>query len=295
MIAAENQEGTSGMVDQQLSPVGRFERIMLATDGSEYSAGAEQVAIAMCAIGNARLSIVTAVIGSPDIGHLGPDAISEAETRATAILERVAEEATRRRIDCNKVIRFGDDPYREIVAEAADSNADVIVLGRRGRRGLARLMLGDATGKVIGNAPCSVLVVPKAAEMWKQRLLIAIDGSRSSDAAAISAARIAKCCGAPITVLSVMVPSHPSERQAEAQKIVDRVVTFYREEGLEADGIVRQGETHEAIAAAAGEIGADLIVMGSHGRTGLGRLLLGSNSERVIGQATCPVLVVKGA
>ncbi len=278
----------------QLSPTGRFERILLATDGSDYSDGAQRVAIAMCAEGGARLTVMTAVLSSPELSEIGPSQMAQMEAEAAEHLDAVAAEATRQGVDCDKVIRYGDDPYREIVAEAEESNVDLIVVGRRGKRGLARLMLGDATVKVIGDASCSVLVVPRTGEMWKRRILLCTDGSRSSDAAATAAARISECCGSPLTVLSVEVPAHSEERQAEAAAIVDRVLSFYREAGLEADGLVRRGTAHDVIAEVAGELGADLIIMGSHGRTGWGRLLLGSNSERVIGNATCPVLVVKG-
>jgi nucleotide-binding universal stress UspA family protein len=65
------------------------------------------------------------------------------------------------------------------------------------------------------------------------------------------------------------------------------------EAGVEAAIDVRVGSPDAEIVACARERGADLIVMGSHGRTGLERLLMGSVSERVIGQAECPVMVVK--
>lgn len=277
----------------QLSPIGRFERVLFATDGSEFAAGAERVALGMADLGAVRLTAMTAVIASPELDTYGPDAQSTAEANARAVLDRFAAQARAAGIEVASMMRFGDDPYREIVAAAEDINADLIIVGRRGRRGLARLMLGDATVKVIGSAKTSVMVVPKAAGMWRNRVLVATDGSRSGDTAATAAARIAHCCGNPLTVLSVKVPSHAPARQAEADRIVERVLGFYRAEGLDAEGVVRTGQTDEVIAAVAAERGADLIVMGSHGRTGLGRLLLGSNSERVIGKATCPVLVVK--
>ncbi|OAN63239.1 universal stress protein [Magnetospirillum moscoviense] len=279
----------------QLSPTGRFEKVMVASDGSEFSAGAERVAIAMAKKGGAHLTIMSAVISSPELDDMGPDVVAQAEAAAEANLNRIEAAALAAGIECTKVLRYGDDPYREILAESEDSNIDAIIIGRRGKRGLARLMLGDATAKVVGNAKCSVMVVPKAAEMWTRRVLLATDGSRSSDAAAMAAARIAHCCATPITILSVEVPHHSPERQAEARKVVDRVLAFYQAEGLDAEGLVGRGLPDQVIAQTMQDKGCDLVVMGSHGRTGLGRLLLGSNSERVIGQATCPVLCVRGA
>lgn len=282
------------MADGQLSPTGRFEKILFATDGSEFSAGAERVALGICTKSGAQLEIMTAVLAGSDPGGMGDSELARAEAEATARLDEVEGRLKAAGLTSSKVIRFGDDPYREIVGEADEANADLIVLGRRGKRGLARLMLGDATVKVIGDAKCSVLVVPKASQMWTKRLLLATDGSRSSDAAAQAAARIAHCCGTPITVMSVRAPHHSQTRQDEAERIVDRVLRFYQAEGLNADGVVAAGVPNKVINTTAAERGADLIVMGSHGRTGLGRLILGSNSERVIGEAACPVLVAKG-
>ncbi len=282
------------MMDQ-LSPTGRFERILLATDGSEFSLGAERVAIEMCVKGGASLTVTTSVLSSPEFDTMGAaDAMAQKEAEAEANLNRIEAEATSRGIACSKVIRFGDDPYKDILAESEHINADLIVVGRRGRRGLARLMLGDATLKVISMAKCSVMVVPKAARMWQSRVLLATDGSRSSDAAAVAAGRVAHCCQTPVTVLSVEVPGHSAERQAEARQIVQRVARLLKEGGVEAEPLVERGDTHHVVLDAAREKGCDLIVMGSHGRTSLGRLLLGSNSERVIGRAECPVMVVKG-
>ncbi|MBF0166782.1 MAG: universal stress protein [Alphaproteobacteria bacterium] len=279
----------------QLSPTGRFERILLATDGSDFCTGAERVAIAMCVKSGASLTITTSVISSPEFDtHGASEAQDQREAEASAHLDRLEAQATSLGIATTKVIRYGDDPYKDILAEAEHVKADLIVVGRRGRRGLARLMLGDATLKVISMAKCNVMVVPKACDMWKSRLLLATDGSRSSDAAAVATSRIAHCCAVPVSVLSVEVPGHSAERQAQARPIVSRVVTLLKQEGVEAEALVEKGETHHAILDVARQKGADLIVMGSHGRTSLGRLLLGSNSERVIGRTTCPVLVVKG-
>jgi nucleotide-binding universal stress UspA family protein len=282
------------MSPSQISPVGRIEKILLPTDGSEYSAGAERVAIAMCRHAGAKLLALRVIIRSTDLGFLAPETDTRLEQEAIEQIDQVRQRAKEAGIACNTNVRDGDDPYKVIVEESKDTQADLIVMGRRGRRGLARLMLGDATAKVIGYAPCSVMVVPKAAQMW-EHVLLATDGSRSSDAAAVTAARIAKCCGTPLTVLSVMVPSHSERRQAEAQPIVERIVKLLAEDGIAAEGVVEKGMADEVIIDFANRKANGLIILGSHGRTGIGRVLFGSKAERVINHANCPVLVVKGA
>jgi nucleotide-binding universal stress UspA family protein len=190
-------------------------------------------------------------------------------------------------------MRSGDSPHQEIVAAADELNADLIVMGQQGRRGLARMMVGHATVRVIGAAQCSVLAVPVGADMWHNRILLGTDGSRFSDAAAVSAARIAQCCEAPISVVSALVPSHSERRQQEGREAVERTTAQLRQDGLDAEGVVLPGEADDVIIKLADEKGADLIVVGTHGRTGFGKVLLGSVSERVMGKAKCAVLVVK--
>ncbi len=277
------------MVAHELSPVGRFDKILLATDGSDYSAGATRVAVAMAAKAGATLFAVTVL---PDPDGVAPELNDERRKAAEAIMDAVRKAAAAANVPCKANARYGRDPYEVIVKEIKDSQTDVAVLGRRGRRGLARLVLGDATAKVIGHAPCSVLVVPEKSDMWGP-VLVATDGSRSSDAACVAAARIAHCCGASLAVLSVMVPSHSEARQAEAKQIVERVVAALKKDDIPAEGLVERGIAEEAILEIAKRRRIGLIVLGSHGRTGLGRILFGSKAERVIEHAPCPVMIVK--
>ena len=185
----------------------------------------------------------------------------------------------------------------------------MIIMGRRGRTGFKRLMMGSVTAKVIGHAPCNVLVVPRAARLELRNILVATDGSRYSDAAASEAISIAKQCGANLVVVSV-VPSEAespfdivhSEMQKgliadkefqEAEKNIKSVKNLAEKEGINVSGFILAGRPYEAIIDTAKEKRADLIVVGSHGRTGIARLLMGSVTERVIGHAECAVLIVK--
>jgi nucleotide-binding universal stress UspA family protein/uncharacterized membrane protein YfcA len=277
----------------RLSPVGRFERVLLATDGSEFSAGATRVALDMGPKCNAELTTMSMVlIGGYAEGN-PVEVLRQAEADAQRALEQVKGEAQRRGYDTRTELRQGNQPYKEIVRLADDIRADVIVMGRRGRRGLARMMVGESTRNVIGYADCSVLVVPKAAGVWRKRIVLATDGSRHSDMAAVVAGELAKKCALPISVVSVLRPQFDETRRAEGRAAMERVKAALQAEGTAVEGAVLEGDPAAQITEFAQACGADLIVLGSHGRTGLGRLLVGSVSERVIGQATCPVMVVK--
>lgn len=282
------------MAGAQLSPLGRFEKVLICTDGSDFSAGAVRVGVALAEKSGARAIAMSMVRTNPEYEALAPRLVAEAGAGARAHVAVVQSQAEAAGIACTALVVSGDDPPREILAQAEALDVDLVVMGRRGRRGLARLMVGDATAKVAGLAKCSVLVVPKAAGMWHNRVLLATDGSRCSDAAAVAALAVARCCAVPVTVIGALVPSHNAARHQEGRDAVARTVSLLRGEGVDAEGIERAGEADEVIVAACGERAADLIIVGSHGRTGLGKVLIGSVSERVIGEAACPVMVVKG-
>ncbi len=275
----------------QMSPLGRFEKVLLPTDGSEFSRGAERIAIEMSRHSGAQLLAISVLLKGSSFGYLAPETDARLEEESAQHLSGLKREAEAAGVRCVTSVIYADDPYKGIVEAAKDNQGDIIVMGRRGRRGLARLMLGDATAKVIGYAPCSVMVVPKSSSMWRH-VVLATDGSRSSDAATVTAAAVAKCCATPIAVLSVRVPSHSERRQAEAQSIVDRALKYLAQEGVAAQGVIDDGLADEVIIKHANQAPDALIVLGSHGRTGFGRVLFGSKTERVINQANCPVLVV---
>jgi nucleotide-binding universal stress UspA family protein/uncharacterized membrane protein YfcA len=291
--AAPAAVGYAARVPSQLSPVGRLDRILLATEGSEFSAGATHVAIAMARQCKAELTSMSMVLLGEAEG-ISAETLARAEEVAHSELEKVRDEARKQGYGTRIEIRRGMQPYKEIVRLADELRCDVIVMGRRGRRGLALRMVGDATRNTIGFADCSVLVVPKLAGMWRRRILVATDGSRHSELAAVLAGRLAQIGELPVSVVTVANPLAEEVQRAQGRQGVDRIREALARDGIVVEGLVLEGDPAGGIVAAARERGADLIVVGSYGLTGLGRLLLGSVSEAVIGQAECPVLVVKG-
>jgi nucleotide-binding universal stress UspA family protein len=232
------------------------------------------------------------------------------EKGARQNLDAVQARARQEGVDCDTIVHEGEEPYKYIVDEAIKSKSTMIVMGRRGRTGLKRLMMGSVTARVIGHAPCNVLVVPKAAQLEFKNIVVATDGSKYSAAAASEALGLAKWNGSTLTVISV-VPSElmtptdidftMTQRELivekdmhEAEKNAKAVKEAAQKEGVAVKAFVLSGRPADAIIETAQEKNADLIVLGSHGRTGVERLLMGSVAERVIVLASCPVLVVKG-
>jgi nucleotide-binding universal stress UspA family protein len=143
-------------------------------------------------------------------------------------------------------------------------------------------------------------------------LLVPSDGSDRSGRAVTQAVALAGALGARITFLHAQ-PSVPlpvvgmgemldaatidrmvAASRKDSERVLGEAAGVARAAGVEAQvEAVRADAAHEAILAAAGRLGCDLIVMASHGRRGLGGLLLGSETQRVLVQAPCPVLVVR--
>lgn len=196
-----------------------------------------------------------------------------------------------------------------IVDEAKGIAADLVVVGSRGRGQIATMILGSVAAEVIDHAPCPVLV---ARSSKIGRFVLADDGSLEATTARDLVASWPLFAGLDARVVSVApVPAemgvgpirHAEASQALAET-VDTLRTTYQtianadasrltKAGLRARAEVRCGDPAQEIMDAALEDGADLIVMGSHGRTGLERLLIGSVARKVVTHAPCSVLVVR--
>lgn len=269
-------------------PTERLERLLLAADGSEFSEGAIREGIRLARTCGSKLTALTVIEFNPEFEALAPDLVEKRETEAAAYMKGVKEKADKEAVTCETLIRRSETPYAQIVDEASKLKADMIVMGRRGRTGLKRLLMGSVTARVVGHSPVNVLVVPRAAELGFQNILVATDGSSFSEAAALEAACIAKACGSNLFALAVA-----DTEVREAEENAKRVKEIAEEYGARAEAIVEKGRPYEVIVKTAKEKSADLTVVGSHGRTGIERLLMGSVTERVIGLSEGAVLIVK--
>jgi nucleotide-binding universal stress UspA family protein len=293
-----------------ICPITKVEKILLSTDGTEFSEGAVREAIRLAKRCSSKLNAVTVIETNPEYGTIAPQVVEKLEKEVRANLDTVHARAKKEGVECGTAIYEGEDSYRYIVDEAAKQKSTMIVMGRRGKRGLKRLVMGSTTAWVIGHSPCSVLVVPRAAQVEYKNVLVATDGSKYSTAAASEAIGIAKLNGSKLTVIAVVpaelaTPTDVEFGVGQREKIADQVMheaeknakavkEAAQKEGVNVQAFVMTGRPADAIIEIAKEKGADLIVVGSHGRTGLDRLLMGSVAERVIVLSNSAVLVVKG-
>ena len=205
--------------------------------------------------------------------------------------------------------KAGGSPPDAIVDYADDYDIDLIVAGTHGRRGLQRLLIGSVAEEVLRAAPCPVLTVRSqqdVAPAWSARnILVPIDFSDASLDALRHAKELALTYGAQITLLhaveEVVYPSAYGVEPASlpGPQVIDRV-----EQNLAELAETEIGYEHVVVQASVGyapstildhtdENDVDLIVTATHGRTGIGRMLLGSVAERVVRRAPTPAFVVK--
>lgn len=277
-------------MNSQICPFDKLGKLLLATDGSKFSDGAIREALSLSKRCSSRLIAVSVIKTNLEFEVTMPQVIEKEEEEASKHLDAIKMRAAQEGIDCEISAPHSEEPYRDIVDAAAKSRADVIIMGRHGRTGLPRLMMGSVTARVIGHSPCNVLVIPPDAKVECRNILIATDGSGFSEAAAREAIGIAKKCESALIVVSVAW--NDSEISA-VENNVRKIVDLAKAEGVEAEGRTLIGKPYEAIVDTAKQRHTDLIIVGSHGRTGLKRLLMGSVTERVIGHTEAAVLVVR--
>jgi nucleotide-binding universal stress UspA family protein len=266
-----------------------FRSILLAVEGTAFDSGAERVGIDLAASYHLPLLAVLPLVNNAVFESLAPEREERAEADALAKISRLEEAAKARGVELRGTLRTGDEAFREVVAEARERGADLIVLPRRGRHSyLANLLL-------TGHTHSDVLAVPRASELWSRGILLATDGLPHSKRATEVATALAVSRGLPLTVLSVAEQHkghEPDERTAKVR--VELALAVVRVAGARATGrVAAQGKPHQAILAAARDTGADLIVIGRRALGPVERMLVGSTSEEVAGSANIPVLIVQ--
>jgi len=278
------------MTNGATCPIGGLEKILLSTDRSEYSEGAIREAIKFASKCSSRIYASMTLETNPEYETIGSNVFEKEEKEATAYLDSIKKRATKEGVACETTLHESMDAAQAIVDEAVEKKVDMIVIGRHGRKGVAKALMGETAAKVITHAPCKVLVVPKAAQIEYRNILVATDGSTHALAALNEAIAIAKQCGSRIIALSAM--RDETERK-EASQFANEAADLAKKEGVSAEAVTPAGRSFNVIVETAGGRGVDLIVMGTYGKTGVKKLLMGSATEKVIGTAGCAVLVVK--
>jgi len=246
------------MDSSQACPVARHERLILVTDGSIFSEGAIQEALSFATKCSGKLYVISVLETNPGYETVSSSVFKKEEAEILAHLASIKSKAVDQGLRCETIFYKGGEPHRIIVEEAAERHIDMIVIGRRGRKGLAKLLMGEEAAKVIGNAPCKVLVVPKSARIGYRNILIATDGSKHAEAAANEAVNIAKRCESNLTAVSAC---HSESELEEAKSHVDKIAKLARQENIPVEILTPVGRPYDVVVEIAGGRGVDLIFM----------------------------------
>jgi nucleotide-binding universal stress UspA family protein len=296
----------------------KMSRILCPVDFSPFSRRALDHAAVLAQWYASELEVVHVVPFMPTIfgvaAGISAATLGPSETEALRRELQAFTAATRDKVpNLEIVLREGSAPF-EILRQADDTKADLIVLGTHGRSGFERWILGSVTEKVLRKACCPVLTVPPtemdgAADRPRfRRVMCPVDFSDASAHAAQYALSLAQEGKAHVTFLHVVewLPSDEFDRfpafdtaafrrhaLTEAKVRLEQVVPAEARDWCEPEERISCGKPYQEILRLAAAEGSDLIVMGSHGRGPVDRLLFGSTTQHVVRQATCPVLTVR--
>jgi nucleotide-binding universal stress UspA family protein len=291
-----------------------FAKILCPIDFSPSSEYAAQVASRIAAESRAELVLVH-VFREPSLAGLkypiGADAIPHARHEAEKQLALAEREVSRLGAERLTSRLLSGAPWDQIVQTLEGDRAfDLAVVGSRGRAAIARFLLGSVAEKVVRHAPCSVLVARSRGVVGDAKpfghVLCATDFSDASRPALARAGELAARGGAGITLFHAIEPvlvagdqMLPADILADVDKRAAHAIEELAVE-LRASAPVQVtsaidtgGAAQRALAVLDADTTFDLAVVGSHGRTGIGRALIGSVAERIVRHAPCSVLVAR--
>jgi nucleotide-binding universal stress UspA family protein len=295
-----------------------MKKILVPLDGSELSARALPYATELAHRAGATLVLVRAAMVQP---FFKEDQLA-AEAFAVGVAERELEDIARRLREQGLSVET-HVPYgtaaESILRVAVDTGVDAIVMCTHGRTGLGRVIYGSVADAVLRRSPVPVLLVRArgAAGGWPATpdpsVVVALDGSGLAEAALRPAAELARLLGARLVLVRVVEPAFthygyadvrapsglvepdPSADLAAAKSYLEYAAATIQREGLAVETRVEYGAPATAIGEVAAATGALAIVMATHGRGGLARLVLGSVATALLHNSQVPLYLVHPA
>jgi nucleotide-binding universal stress UspA family protein len=298
-----------------------FTKILIPLDGSELAENALEPAISIAERSGGEILLLSAAVhdlalarSRPGLGmEIVDDLTTQSRERLETYLSSVQKAHKDRPVAIERKVEEGD-AAGVIVDTAAASEVDLIVMSTHGRSGISRWLMGSVTERVLRNAPCPVLAVHD--EAFFERILITLDGSELSESALEPGLAVARLLGGRVTLLSADPPEEidpglvsyletaeaglgemvREEYYHRTDSYLRRLAGRCRESlGRKVDIAPRTGAAAATILDYIDEERIGLVVMATHGRTGLSRWVYGSVTEKVLRQANCAMLIVRPA
>ena len=294
-------------------------RILFATDFSRWARRAEDYACALACSWKATLTVLSVAEFPPGLNPdytVNQQYLADLLKNASSQLVDLKSRAERRGIAITTRVATGI-PSEEVITVARAEDSDLIVVGTRGKTGLAHVLLGSTAERVIRGAPCPVLTVRMEPADTKQeegalsrpvtleRILVPVDFSDCSLDALEYAIVVAQQSKASLMLLHVLEPvsygldftlSHIRTREQVREswtKRLEELAFSHQHSNVPVESRLRGGLPADSILDSAQTLPCDLIVMGTHGRRGFSHALSGSVAEAVLRKALCPVLTVR--
>ena len=272
--------------------------ILVPTDFSEQAGFALDLAAQLAKQENASLQILHVVEqpGSYYLTAVGGGAHDQIDNvyvlklieRVKVQLNSLVSKLTNEGIDAKYRIKIGN-PFKHISEEIQGESIDLIVMGTQGISGIDEVLVGSNTEKVIRHAACPVITLKTAVDLEKlDNLVFAIGQYAPFDHMALQLKTIQAWFGAKAHLVTINTPNSFLVERAGIKRLAE-FVAEYEVENYSIN-VYSEITEEEGILHFAEDIEADAIVMGTHGRTGISRLLAGSLSEKMVNHSKTPVI-----
>ena len=295
-------------------------RVLFPTDFSDFSKRAMSHAVKLAQDHRAELHMLHAIVLHEDDPH-DPSHHFPDKSKIRELLEDLAM----KRLDgllrtseipdlvVTQVHRRGVSAAPPIVEYAREQDVDVIVMGTHGRRGVRKMIMGSVASEVVRYAPCAVMTVRGKGETAPshdlRRILVPTDFSESAGYALSVACEVASLSGAKLDLVHVLPeilhPTFYTMGMTRIGGVGDGAFKGFESElgqlldeaegclGVSAERHLLEGHPGREIVRFSRVSQGDLVVMATHGLTGIKHFLLGSTAEQVLAGAECPVLILK--
>lgn len=281
-----------------------FDNILVPTDGSDCAQAAVGYAEDLATRYRARVHALC-VADSRTLENASQ--ADQIKNERAKIAERTCNELSESGVSVEQAVRT-DIPHKAILQYATEQDIDLIVMGTHGRTGVERYLLGSVTEKVVRLSDVPVLTV-KAVDDGEvtypyTSILVPTDGSEGAEAAIGPAIDIASTYDARLHALSVIdtMSMGVDIRSAgildaleeSAQSAVETIEEQATQASVSAvETAIEHGNPHRGIRSYVDDHDIDLVVMGTHGRSGIERYLLGSVTEKTVRTSPVPVMTVR--
>ena len=278
-----------------------LEKILVATNFGKDSDQTVKAAVSVAKTFNSEIILLHVI---PKVSGF-PTAVGNLKKKVTEQLQDIRSDIEKADVRVIETSMLSGVPFDQIVRHADQRDANVIIIGAGEKSDDDPFRLGITAEKVLRKSSKPVWVVKTDAAEQINNILCPVDCSEPSARALTNAIRLARSFQAKLTVfhaiqaLTAILPLSQVGDMDEANYVRDRHSQFelflknFDFHNVDWNREIRQGQPHQKILAIANETRADLLVMGSVGRSGLSRILMGSVASKVVRQMPCSVITVK--